>query len=62
MKVRIIEDNCIGCGECERTCNSVFELNDEAISEVKVDTVSEELTNKVKEAIKKCPTDAIVEE
>lgn len=62
MKVRIIEEDCIGCGECERTCNQVFEINDEYVSEVKVDTVSDELVSKVKEAIKKCPTEAIVEE
>ena len=30
MKVTIIEENCIGCGQCEATCSDVFKIeNDE---------------------------------
>lgn len=59
MKVRIIEEACIGCGACEAICDSVFKLNDEGISTVIVDEVPEEFEEDVREAAESCPTDAI---
>ena len=62
MKVKVNEDACIGCGACAAICDEVFEMNDEGLSEVVVDTVQEENEESVKEAIKSCPTGAIEEE
>ena len=62
MKVRVNDDACIGCGACTAICDEVFEMNDEGISSVKVDTVGEEFEDSAKEAIESCPTGAIVEE
>jgi len=59
MKVRVIEEACIGCGTCEAICDSVFKLNDEGISVVIVDEVPEEFEEDVREAAESCPTDAI---
>ena len=59
MKVRIIEEACIGCGACEAICDSVFKLNDEGISTIIVDEVPEEFEEDVREAAESCPTDAI---
>ena len=53
---------CIGCGACAAICDEVFEMNDEGLSEVVVDTVQEENEESVKEAIESCPTGAIEEE
>ena len=36
MKVKVNKDACIGCGACASICPDVFELNDEGLSEVKV--------------------------
>ena len=62
MKVKVNEDACIGCGACAAICDEVFEMNDEGLSEVVVDTVQEENEESVKEAIESCPTVAIEEE
>ena len=62
MKVKINEDSCIGCGACQAIADDVFELNDEGISEVKVDIVDDNLKEQVVEAIESCPTGAITEE
>lgn len=62
MKVKVHEDLCIGCGACAAICSDVFELNDEGISEVVVDSVSDANQESVLEAIESCPTTAIEEE
>ncbi len=62
MKVKVNKDACIGCGACAAICDEVFELNDEGLSTVKVDTVSKDNEDNAKEAIESCPTGAIVEE
>lgn len=62
MKVKVNKDACIGCGACAAICDEVFELNDEGLSTVKVDTVSKDNEDGAKEAIESCPTGAIVEE
>ena len=62
MKVKVNEDACIGCGACAAICDEVFEMNDEGLSEVVVDTVQEENEESVKEAIESCQTGAIEEE
>lgn len=62
MKVKVNEDACIGCGACAAICDEVFEINDEGLSSIKVDTVSEADVDSAKEAIESCPTGAIEEE
>lgn len=63
MKVKVIKEKCIGCGNCVAiTDQEIFDFNDERLAEVKVDTVPEELEEKAKEAIEGCPTEAITEE
>ena len=62
MKVKVNEDACIGCGACQAIADDVFELNDEGVSEIKVESVEDDLKDQVMEAIESCPTGAIVEE
>ena len=62
MKVKVNSDNCIGCGACAAICGNVFELNDEGISTVINNEVSDNDKDDVKEAIESCPTSAIEEE
>ncbi len=59
MKVKVVEDACIGCGACASICPDVFEINDEGLSETKVEKVKEELIDEVKDAVDSCPTGAI---
>lgn len=61
MKVKVNQEACIGCGACQAIAEEVFEINDEGLSEVKVNEVSSELVEKANEAIESCPTEAIVE-
>ena len=57
-KVRVEEDECIGCGSCEGICPEVFRLNEEkGKSEViKFEGGPEDL---IQEAIDSCPMEAI---
>ncbi len=61
MKVKVNQDACIGCGACQAICEDVFEINDEGLSTVKVETVSDDLKEDVVDAIESCPTAAIEE-
>ncbi|MBR3661379.1 MAG: ferredoxin [Bacilli bacterium] len=60
MKIKINEDNCIGCGYCEGVCENVFEVVD-GCSTVKVEEVPVEYKDNVVDAIESCPTSAIEE-
>ena len=62
MKVNVIKDKCIGCGNCVALTESqVFDFNDEGLAEVLVEEVNEDMQDTVKDAINQCPTEAIVE-
>ena len=61
MKVKVNQDACIGCGACQAICEDVFEINDEGLSTVKVETISDDLKEDVVDAIESCPTAAIEE-
>lgn len=58
MKVKVNE-NCIGCGMCIDMCPEVFGYNDEGLSSVKSEEVSDELSGAVADAQGTCPVDAI---
>ncbi|HEB12937.1 MAG TPA: ferredoxin [Actinobacteria bacterium] len=60
MKPIIDKELCIGDGICEDICPHVFKLGDEGLAYV-VDTNPEaDLWDKVEEAARECPTDAIL--
>ena len=59
MRVKVNKDACIGCGACAAICDEVFEINDEGLSEAKVEEVKEELQDEVRDAADSCPTGAI---
>ena len=61
MKVMVNKDECIGCGACMGIAEDVFEMDDNGLSQVKVDTVPEDKVEDVKEAVSSCPTSAIQE-
>ncbi len=62
MKVNVIKDKCIGCGNCVSLTESlVFDFNDEGLAETIIDEINEDMEETVKDAIKQCPTEAIVE-
>jgi ferredoxin len=57
MRVTINAEYCVGSGVCEMTCPEVFEVCD--IAHVKMDPVSPEYEEAVREAAAGCPTEAI---
>ena len=62
MKVNIIKDKCIGCGNCVAlTEATVFDYNDDGLAEPIVDNVPEDMEETVTDAINQCPTEAIEE-
>jgi ferredoxin len=56
--VRIDKDKCIGCGACSTTCQEVFEIGDDGKAQVKANAKKD--AKCIKEAIKNCPTEAIL--
>ncbi len=60
MKVRVDRDLCAGCAECVEICPEVFELDDEGIAVVKVETVPPEAEESCREAAEACPSEAII--
>lgn len=62
MKVNVIKDKCIGCGNCVAlTEGQIFDFNDEGLAEAIVDEVDVDMEEIATDAIKQCPTEAIVE-
>ena len=62
MKVNVIKDKCIGCGNCVAlTEGQIFDFNDDGLAETIIDIVPTELEETAKDAIIQCPTEAIVE-
>jgi len=61
MKVKVNKDLCIGCGACQQISNNTFEIEDDYLAGVKVDSVNEDDIEDVKDAIESCPTSAIEE-
>ncbi len=62
MKVKVVQDKCIGCGNCVGLTESkVFDFNDDGLAECIVEEVPEDSVEVTKEAISQCPTEAIEE-
>ena len=62
MISKVDKDSCIGCGMCIDICPEVFQYDDEYKSECVMETIPEELKEKVAEAIDVCPVEAIAED
>lgn len=59
MKVKVIEEKCIGCGACIATCSEVFDYNDNGLATVIKEEVSKENEELVVAATETCPVEAI---
>ena len=59
MKVIVIEDGFFGCGACCAIADSIFEIGDNGLSEVKKEEVQEDEKQAVRDAAEACPTGAI---
>lgn len=62
MKVKVLEDKCVGCGNCVSIVPDVFDFNDDGKAYCKKETIDEDLKSDVKDAIEGCYYGAIVEE
>jgi ferredoxin len=61
MKLKVLEDVCIGCGACQAICDEVFEIKDDGIATVIVDEVPTDDVDNAVDAKEGCPVGAIVE-
>lgn len=59
MKVRVDREECTGDAICADMCPDVFEIDDEGIAVVLVDTVPKDLEDDVREACDSCPEECI---
>jgi len=61
VKVRIDADRCTGDRICEETCPDIFKVNDKTdISELIKNNYSKEDEKCIEEAVKNCPSEAII--
>ncbi len=61
MKIKINQEECIGCGSCSAVCGEVFDLNEENKAVIKETGTARGETDKdcVKEAVDICPVQVI---
>lgn len=59
MKATVDRDTCISCALCVTVCPAVFEMDDENIAIVKVDTIDSMDEIDAQEAADQCPVSAI---
>jgi ferredoxin len=59
MKVVVDRELCQGHGQCVESAPTIFELRDDALAYVLRDADAPELINQVKDAIARCPVEAI---
>ena len=59
MKTKVNKDQCIGCGSCTVIASDVFEIDDDGLAVAKVEEVSDEAKEEVRDAAESCPTSAI---
>lgn len=55
MKVVIDQDACVGDGICEDTCPEVFELGEDGLANVLIESPPPDLMDDVREAVEQCP-------
>lgn len=55
MTIKVDQNKCIGCGACVAIAPNTFDFNEDGLSTV----INDELTNEVKEAEEACPVFAI---
>ena len=61
MKTRVT-DECTACNLCIDSVPDVFEMGEDDIARVKVDTIPKELEGDVRQAAEDCPVEAIIVE
>lgn len=59
MKASVDPNTCIGCELCPTICPEVFEMGNDGLAHVKVDTVPSDSEESAKEAAESCPVEAI---
>lgn len=60
MKIKVVEENCIGCGACQAICPEIFEVD--GVSKIIEKNIPDDLIESINDAIEGCPTSAIEEE
>jgi ferredoxin len=59
MKVRVDKEICVGDETCVEVCPEVFEMQGD-VAVAKMESVPNDLEEKVKEAATSCPVEAII--
>ncbi len=59
MKAVVDHELCIGCGACEDECPEAFELRDDGLAYVIVESADPELYSCIRDAADACPVGAI---
>lgn len=58
-KLCVDKDTCIGCGLCVSQNEEYFEFNDDGLSQVKKETISDNDIKEIENITESCPVNAI---
>lgn len=61
MRVHVDQEKCISCGYCVNHCGEIFDWNGDHKAEEEMGIVPKDYEESATDAIKKCPTHAIIE-
>lgn len=59
MKVNVIKDRCIACGQCVGINDKIFDFGEDGLAEAIVDKVEKDMEEDAQIAAEACPTGAI---
>lgn len=59
MSLKVDADECIGCGQCEMICPEVFEILLDNLAHVIEVEITNDIKDKIDQAIEDCPVSAI---
>lgn len=63
MNFKVDKDTCIGCGACIKTCEEVFDYDDDGLAKVISNNITDEnIIDLATEAMNNCPVGAISNE
>jgi ferredoxin len=59
MRINVDTDRCTGHGVCESIAADIFEVNDDGLVQLLMETPTDDRRVEVEEAVAECPTQAL---
>lgn len=59
MRINVDTDRCTGHGVCESVAADIFEVSDDGLVQLLIESPAEDRRTEVEEAVAECPTQAL---